>query len=436
MPYFKEVSFAQPQSAEEMENARRQELAKQLQAQSQAPLQGQNVPGGWYVAPSPVQGLAKLAQAYTGAKMGREAQESQAKILSEREGRQSADLSLLAKALQGRQAEPAGVSEDAAGNITQSDALSAQSPSQSLGQAIPMMSPQIQQAAIPMMLEQQKLAQSAQQHTDTLAQRDRALNAKGVGGAQEFAPSSLGKLISERAALPPGSPLIAAYDQAIRNASQSQERNPSFQFLPTSSGYAIGDRRAGTMTPATAGGQPMLPIAADPNVQGQVARAQKSGKEQATAQVQAAVNLPQTIATAEQGTNLIDQMIGKEGDATSKPHPGFQDYVGTTWKPGMRFIEGSNAANYEAMHKQLTGRAFLQAFETLKGGGQITEIEGRKATEAITRMSKSQSENEYVKAAREFQEVIRAGVARAKQKAGGLAPQSPGQSGWGIKAIP
>ena len=29
--------------------------------------------------------------------------------------------------------------------------------------------------------------------------------------------------------------------------------------------------------------------------------------------------------------------------------------------------------------EQLQGQAFMQAFETLKGGGQITEVEGKKA---------------------------------------------------------
>jgi len=57
----------------------------------------------------------------------------------------------------------------------------------------------------------------------------------------------------------------------------------------------------------------------------------------------------------------------------------------------------------------------LQAYETLKGGGHITEVEGKKATDAIARMDASGTEKEFINAAREFQAAIRAGVARARQ---------------------
>jgi hypothetical protein len=47
--------------------------------------------------------------------------------------------------------------------------------------------------------------------------------------ATQFAPSALGKLISERNLLPPDSPLRGAYDKAIANASEAQERSPSYR---------------------------------------------------------------------------------------------------------------------------------------------------------------------------------------------------------------
>ena len=60
----------------------------------------------------------------------------------------------------------------------------------------------------------------------------------------------------------------------------------------------------------------------------------------------------------------------------------------------------------------------MQAYETLKGTGQITEIEGKKATAAITRMNLAQNEKEFIAAAREFQSAIRTGVKNARAKAG------------------
>jgi SPX domain protein involved in polyphosphate accumulation len=85
--------------------------------------------------------------------------------------------------------------------------------------------------------------------------------------------------------------------------------------------------------------------------------------------------------------------------------------------PGARFLEGSDTASFELRQKQIEGQAFLDAFQTLKGGGQINEKEGEKATAAISRMNKAASEVEYVQAARELQEVLREGVKRAKAKA-------------------
>jgi hypothetical protein len=135
----------------------------------------------------------------------------------------------------------------------------------------------------------------------------------------------------------------------------------------------------------------------------------------------------------------IDEMIGdarvsKDGkrwevpEGGRDPAAGFTGYVGATALPFARFFEGSDEASYERRQLQVEGRAFLEAFESLKGGGAITEIEGAKATQAISRMNNAQSEVEYVKAARELQEVVRKGVERARKKAG-VAPGATDAAG-------
>lgn len=88
-------------------------------------------------------------------------------------------------------------------------------------------------------------------------------------------------------------------------------------------------------------------------------------------------------------------------------------------------IPGTSAKDFDIRLDQLKGKQFLQAFESLKGGGQITEVEGKKATDAIARMDAAGTEEEFIAAAREFQTIIRQGVARAKQKAGVVSPQLP-----------
>lgn len=157
-----------------------------------------------------------------------------------------------------------------------------------------------------------------------------------------------------------------------------------------------------------------------------MAAAKARGKVIAESKAEAELALPGAIETAAQMLNNIDEMIGdakvekgkivvREGGR--RPAPGFEGYVGAGI-PGMRFLEGSDEASYERRQLQVEGRAFLEAFESLKGGGAITEIEGAQATQAISRMNKAQSEVEYIKAARELQEVVRKGVERARKKAG------------------
>lgn len=149
--------------------------------------------------------------------------------------------------------------------------------------------------------------------------------------------------------------------------------------------------------------------------------------------------------------NVINQMIGdakiEKGNLVvpkggRRPHPGFEGVVGMG-VPGVRFIPGTQAASFDALFRQAEGGAFLQAYESLRGTGQITEIEGTKATSALTRMERSQTEVEFVKAAREFADVIRSAISRADKRYTALTGEAPaaapaprrtptkGSDGWG-----
>lgn len=82
-----------------------------------------------------------------------------------------------------------------------------------------------------------------------------------------------------------------------------------------------------------------------------------------------------------------------------------------------------NAARVQSKIDQLTGQSFLQAYNTLRGGGQITEVEGQKATQAMARLNEAQSEADYKSALNDLREVVQAGVMRAREKAGSAQPQ-------------
>jgi len=69
-------------------------------------------------------------------------------------------------------------------------------------------------------------------------------------------------------------------------------------------------------------------------------------------------------------------------------------------------IPGTDQRRFGTRVKQLDGQAFLQAFESLKGGGQITEIEGDKATQAIGRLDSAQSPEDYRQALTDLRDVL------------------------------
>lgn len=130
--------------------------------------------------------------------------------------------------------------------------------------------------------------------------------------------------------------------------------------------------------------------------------------------IEARRDLPRVTDDVAVSLSLLDKL---------ESHPGFSDIIGAR-VPGAALVWGSNAAGADAILKQIGGRAFLQAFESLKGGGQITEIEGQKATEAVARLSTAQSEKDFKIAMDDLRDVLQNGVRRAYQSAR-MEPPNP-----------
>jgi hypothetical protein len=67
--------------------------------------------------------------------------------------------------------------------------------------------------------------------------------------------------------------------------------------------------------------------------------------------------------------------------------------------------------------EQLRGGIFTEAFRSLRGGGQITEKEGEKASAALARLDTVQGVEAFKQALREYQFYIRQGIARLEGQA-------------------
>lgn len=128
---------------------------------------------------------------------------------------------------------------------------------------------------------------------------------------------------------------------------------------------------------------------------------------------EAIVNLPKAEGVA---ANMLASIDGVIND----PYLGSMvGPVAGKWLPNVT----ADAHRVQSKLDQLTGQSFLQAFETLKGAGQITEVEGTKATQAIARLNTAQSEADFRQALNELRGVVSGAAQRARTMAGQGRPQ-------------
>lgn len=126
-------------------------------------------------------------------------------------------------------------------------------------------------------------------------------------------------------------------------------------------------------------------------------------------------DLGQATANAESAMSVIEGL---------RNHPGLDYLVGPA--SVVPIIPGTPQADAFAFVEQIQGKAFLEAFATLKGGGQITEVEGAKATAAIARLNRAQSKQAFVQALNELYSIAQKGLERAQKKASGPAVRVQG----------
>lgn len=129
----------------------------------------------------------------------------------------------------------------------------------------------------------------------------------------------------------------------------------------------------------------------------------------------------------------IEQQANQLRDVITKTlnHPGL-DYSVGIWGNAPT-VPGTPQADVRALQDQIQGATFLQAFDQLKGGGAITEVEGKKATDAIARLGRTQSPPAYRQALQDLKQVLDTGVARAYKSAGMELPGAqPAQQGMAM----
>lgn len=152
----------------------------------------------------------------------------------------------------------------------------------------------------------------------------------------------------------------------------------------------------------------------------------ETAKAEGKARGEVRATLPSDIANADQTVKEIDALIA---------NPGLNEVVGPIDQYRGSVTMSDKGRDALARYGQLQGKAFLDAYATLKGGGQITEVEGAKAQSARARMDRAQSESDFIAALKDFRDAVKTGVHKLREKAGVSAPQGRTSTGvsWSIE---
>lgn len=155
-----------------------------------------------------------------------------------------------------------------------------------------------------------------------------------------------------------------------------------------------------------------------------------AAKAAGTAQGVAGAEMPAAIVDAKRTVQKIDELLA---DPNLSGATGWQGYLPDSALP---LVPGAGSGAFASRTKinQLHGRAFMDAYATLKGGGQITEIEGQKATEALARITQPGiGDEDYKVALRDFRDAVQTGLEKIAARAGQTAPDITGEGGEGTK---
>lgn len=142
-----------------------------------------------------------------------------------------------------------------------------------------------------------------------------------------------------------------------------------------------------------------------------------------------AANARALLPGAEQNYQLTMQALsnfdpGTTNDAAKGVQAGedeqFGKFLGMPTGQVIPAIPGTNKSNFQNLIKQLSGQAFINIRQALKGAGQVTDYEGAKGQDAISRMelaSNSGDQTAFQQALADFTQAVDNGMALLRQQA-------------------
>lgn len=177
------------------------------------------------------------------------------------------------------------------------------------------------------------------------------------------------------------------------------------QFGPDGRFYPVNQPR-GTVIESTPGGGFRVVQGAD------VAKAggPSIGQTFNPGDAKAAIDLIDSISENPNLDTVVGPIVGGGGNNIDELSMAERAYFG-----------GEGTALIERMG-QLQGKTWLAARDMLKGGGQITDYESKKAEGAVARLSRAKDPAEYRAALKELRDAIEGGLAKLQAAQGGGQP--------------
>jgi hypothetical protein len=193
---------------------------------------------------------------------------------------------------------------------------------------------------------------------------------------------------------------FADWMQTGRNGASGPQlgMTPQWAKDPATGKYVLGQMSSdGRFQPTEMGGlQPVDPFALAGGKAGTVA------DEKTAAAARAA------LPGAQQMLEITDKAV-QEVRGNSR---GMNEWFGQIGPRGMYVNPGSEMGKFLAASSPTNAQAFMQARNMLKGGGQITDYEGRRAEDAISRMQAAidkGDQDQYLRALADFEQAVAEG---------------------------
>lgn len=158
-------------------------------------------------------------------------------------------------------------------------------------------------------------------------------------------------------------------------------------------------------------------------------------KADATVDAKTAGAARAALPAAEQAVTIAKDAIDSLRNDAAGQADQFGNFLGIIPQQMTLAIPGTPKANFRVKLEQATGQAFMQARSMLKGGGQITDYEGRRGEAAYSRMqaaAEQGSRDEFLRALDDFEQAVDAGYEKLQKAAqGGYAKgAAPKSDGW------